>query len=69
MMPIELRVTGILDPSLRSLKARPFDPLTTFVNLRTGGMLITRDTAIYRRVPEWEEQPFNRQSPVPRRAS
>jgi len=35
-------------------------PLTKFVNTRTGGVLITRDAAVYRKLAEWEEQPFDR---------
>ena len=44
----------------------PGAPLIKFVNARTGGTIITRDVAVYRRLPEWREQPFDLRSPIPR---
>lgn len=35
-------------------------PLVKFVNRRTGGVIITRDVAVYRKLPEWEERVFDR---------
>ncbi len=59
--------TGILDAALRGMQSRPHDPITRFVNKRTGGVILTRDIGVYRRVLEWSEQPFDLTSPVPRR--
>jgi hypothetical protein len=61
------RINGILDAALRAFQAQPHDPLTKFINVETGGIVITRDIAVYRLVPAWLERPFDMASPMPRR--
>jgi hypothetical protein len=56
-------------PIITSLTPRRhcLGPLTKFVNRRTGSVVITRDVQAYRAAPDWQAQPFDLQSPVPRR--
>jgi hypothetical protein len=51
----------------RGLVTRHGAPLTTFYNPSADCCLRTRDSDLYRLLPQWQERPFDARAVVPRR--